>query len=72
MRMLVRVGAIAWVLVVLCVGGRVVMMMVVVRRWVLRHLAVLRVMRVVLGLCRVVQVGRVGFVGDECGVARRR
>lgn len=60
------------VLVVLCVGRGVVVVVVVVRRGVL--LAVLGVVELGLGylLGCVVEVGRMGRVGDEGGVTGRR
>lgn len=73
-RVLVRVSR---VLVELRVGGRVVVVVVVVGRWILRDLAVVGMVTVVLGLhrvcdlCCVVQVGRVGLVGYEGRVAGR-
>lgn len=59
-------------LVVLCVGRGVVVVVVVVRRGVL--LAVLGVVELGLGylLGCVVEVGRMGRVGDEGGVTGRR
>lgn len=71
---LVRVRGVGRVLVVLRVGRGVVVVVVVVRRWILRDLAVLGVVTVELGLhcvcylCCVVQVGRVGLVGYESGL----
>lgn len=70
-RRMVRVRGVGWMLVVLRVGGRVVVVVVVVRRGVLGNLAVLRMVNrtLVLGLYRVgrlrrvVQVGGVGLVG---------
>lgn len=65
------------VLVVLRVGRGVVVVVVVVRRRVLRDLAVVGVVAVVWGrpcvyrLCCVVQVGGVGLVRYEGGVAGR-
>lgn len=60
-------------LVVLRVGGRLVVVVVVVRRGVLGDLAVLGVGRVelhcVCRLCCVMQVGGVGLVGNESGLA---
>lgn len=73
-----RGGGVRRVLVVVRVRGRVVVVVVVVGRRVLRHLAVVRVVAVELGLhrvrhlCCVVQVGRVGLVGDEGGLAGGR
>lgn len=62
-------------LVVLRVGRRVVVVVVVVRRGVLRDLAVLGVVTVELHrvryLCCVVQVGRVDLVGYESGLTGR-
>lgn len=64
-------------LVELRVGGRVVVVVVVVGRRVLRDLAVVGMVTVVRGLhrvrdlCCVVQVSRVGLVGDEGRVAGR-
>lgn len=59
-------------LVVLCVWRGVVVVMVVVGRGVLLGLDVLGVVTVELGLCYglccVMEVGRVGLVGDEGGV----
>lgn len=78
MAVLVCVWGVGRVLVVLRVGRGVVVVVVVVGRRVLRHLAVVGVVAVVLGLhcvcylCCVVQVGRVGLVGYESWVARRR
>lgn len=66
------------VLVVVRVGRWVVVVVVVVGRRVLRHLAVVGVVAVELSLhcvrhlCCVVQVGRVGLVGDESGVPSGR
>lgn len=80
---MLAVVAVLWVrgvgrvLVELREGGRVVVVVVVVGRWVLRDLAVVGMVTVVLGLhwvcdlCCVVQVGRVGLVGYEGGVAGR-
>lgn len=65
-------------LVVLRVGRGVVVVMVVVRRRVLWDFAVLGMVTMELGLhcvrylCCVVQVGRVGLVGYESGLTRRR
>lgn len=75
---LVCVRGVGRVLVVLRVGRGVVVVVVVVRRRVLWDLAVVGVVAVVLGLrwvcylCCVVQVGRVGLVGYECGLTGRR
>ena len=74
---LVCVRGVGRVLVVLRVGRGVVVVVVVVRRRVLWDLAVVGVVAMVLGLrwvcylCCVVQVGRVGLVGYECGVTGR-
>lgn len=77
-RVLVRgVWGVSRVLVELRVRGRVVVVVVVVGRRVLRDLAVVGMVTVVWGLhrvrdlCCVVQVGRVGLVGDEGRVAGR-
>lgn len=76
-RVLVPVRGVSRVLVVLRVGGRVVVVVMVVGRRVLRDLAVVGMVSVVLGLhrvcdlCCVVQVGRVGLVGDEGRVTGR-
>lgn len=73
-----RPGGVRRVLVVVRVGRRVVVVVVVVGRRVLGHLAVVGVVAVELSLhrvhhlCRVVQVGGVGLVGDEGGVAGGR
>lgn len=73
-----RAGRVRRVLVVVRVGRRVVVVVVVVGRRVLRHLAVVGVVAVELSLhrvrhlCCVVQVGGVGLVGDEGGVAGGR
>lgn len=62
------------VLVVLCMGRGVVMVVVVVGRGVLLDVAVLGVVELGLGylLGCVVEVGRMGRVGDEGGVTRQR
>lgn len=76
-RVLVRVRGVRRELVELRVGGRVVVVVVVVGRWILGDLAVVGMVTVVLGLhcvcdlCCVVQVGRVGLVGYEGRVAGR-
>lgn len=44
---------------------RVVVMVVLIWRWVLRERTVLRTLGLEVGLGGVVQVGGVGFVGDE-------
>ena len=78
LRVCVCVRGVCWVLVVLCVRWGVVVVMVMVGGRVLLHLAVLGVVAVQLclsrvdALCRVVEVGWVGLVGDEGGVTGRR
>lgn len=78
LRMRGRVRGVGRVQVVLRVRRRVVVVVVVVRRGVLRGRTVLGVVAVVLGLhhvcclCRVVQVGRMGLVRYEGGVAAWR
>lgn len=67
------VRGVGWVLVVLRVGRGVVVVVVVVRRGILWDLAVLGMVTVMLhcvhGLRRVMQVGRMGLVRYEGGVA---
>lgn len=64
-------------LVVLCVGRRMVVVVVVIRWWILWDLTVLGMVTVELGLhcvcylCRVVQVGWMGLVRYQCGMAGR-
>lgn len=78
MGVLVCMRGVGRVLVVLRVGRGVVVVVVVVGRWVLWDLAEVGMVTVELGLhcmcylCCVVQVGRVGLVGYESWVTRRR